>query len=80
MQFIGAVISISRRLFFAEFKIRASKSLTEETNIWKKIFRKIMSVGFLPLGEIRNAIVDLLDEEPTRTLFFRYPELRDFFQ
>ena len=46
----------------------------------KKNFRKIMSVGFLPLGEIRNAIVDLLDEEPTRTLFFRYPELRDFFQ
>ena len=39
-----------------------------------------MSVGFLPLGEIRNAIVDLLDEEPTRTLFFRYPELRDVFQ
>ena len=39
-----------------------------------------MSVGFLPLGEIRNALVNLLDEEPTRTLFFRYPELRDFFQ
>ena len=44
----------------------------------KKNFRKIMSVGLLPLGEIRNAIVDLLDKEPTRTLFFRYPELRDF--
>ena len=26
-----------------------------------------MSVGFLPLGEIQNPIVDLLDEEPTRT-------------
>ena len=46
----------------------------------KKIFRKFMSVGFLPLGEIRNAIVDLLDEERTRTLFFRHQELRDFFQ
>ena len=39
-----------------------------------------MSVGFLPMGEIRNAILDLLDEEPTWTLFFRYLELRDFFQ
>ena len=26
-----------------------------------------MSVGFLPLGEIQNPIVDLLEEEPTRT-------------
>ena len=46
----------------------------------RKNFRKIMSVGLLPLGETRNAIVDLLDQEPTRTLVFRYPELRDFFQ
>ena len=47
---------------------------------FEKFLRKIMSVGFLPLGEIRNAIVDLQDEEPIWTLFFRYPELRDFFQ
>ena len=78
MQFIGAIFSISRRRFFAKFKIRAAKSLTEEKKTLKKNFRKIMSVGLLPLGEIRNAIVDLLDKEPTRTLFFRYPELRDF--
>ena len=78
MQFIGALISISRRRFSAKFKIRASKSLTEETKNWF-FFWKIISVGFLPLEEIRNAIVDLLDEEPTLTLLFRYPELRDFF-
>ena len=39
-----------------------------------------MFVGFLLLREIRNAIVDLFGEEPSQTLFFRYSELRDFFQ
>ena len=39
-----------------------------------------MFVGFLLWGEIRNAIADLLDEEPSRTLIFQYPELQDFFQ
>ena len=79
MQFIGAVFSISRRQFFAEFKIRASKPLNKGTKSLKKKFRKITSVGLLPLWEIRNAFVVLLDEETTRTLFFRYPELRDFY-
>ena len=37
-------------------------------------------MGLLPLWEIRNAFVVLLDEETTRTLFFRYPESRDFLQ
>ena len=41
MQFIGADISISRRRFFAKFKILASKSLTEETKIWKKFSGKL---------------------------------------
>ena len=62
--------AIFRKIQISGLQIPYRRDENFEKNFWK-----IMSVGFLPLGEIRNAIVDLLDEEPTRTLFFRYPEL-----
>ena len=55
-------------------------NLLSKRRKFEKIFPENYVCGFPTIGEIRIAIVGLLDEEPTRTLFFRYPELRDFFQ
>ena len=43
-------------------------------------FWEVVSVGFLPLGEIRNTVVDLLDKEPTRALFSDTQNYEFFFQ
>ena len=63
--------------FFRKNQTWASKSFTTKVKVWFFSW-KIMYVGFPPLWEFRNAILDLLDEEPIWT-FFPIPRNIRFF-